>query len=87
MGDLIPSLLFPHLAKSDKALVQVSQIGRYAQCQLLIIIFKYAWDVLRRRKNDPNPPSDLLQRLIEDTDEDGNQLTDGAIVSEMIAQM
>jgi cytochrome P450 len=87
MGDLIPSLLLPHWAKSDKALHQVSQIRQYTQCQLLIMIFKYAWDILRRRKNDPNPPSDLLQRLIEGTDADGNRLTDKAIVSEMIGQM
>jgi cytochrome P450 len=52
-----------------------------------MVIFKYTWDVLRRRKSDPNPPSDLLQRLIEGTDEDGNRLTDKAIVSEMIIQM
>jgi cytochrome P450 len=87
MGDFLPPLLFPKLAKSDKALIQVSQIRQYAQCQLLIIIFKYAWDVLRKRKNDPNPPNDLLQRLIEGTDEDGNQLPDEAIVSEMLIQM
>jgi cytochrome P450 len=54
---------------------------------ITLIIFKYAWDALRRRKSDPNPPSDLLQRLIEGTDENGNRLTDGAIVSEMITQM
>jgi cytochrome P450 len=52
-----------------------------------LMIFKYTWDVLRRRKNDPNPPNDLLQRIIEGTDEDGNQLTDEAIVSEMFIQM
>jgi cytochrome P450 len=52
-----------------------------------MMVIKYAWDVLQRRKNDPNPPNDLLQRLIEGTDEDGNQLTDKAIVSEMIIQM
>jgi cytochrome P450 len=52
-----------------------------------MMIFKYTWDVLRRRKSDPNPPSDLLQRIIEGPDENGNQLADGAVVSEMIAQM
>jgi cytochrome P450 len=52
-----------------------------------LMMFKYTWDVLRRRKNDPNPQSDLLQRLIEGTDEDGNRLTDRAIVSEMLIQM
>jgi cytochrome P450 len=52
-----------------------------------MMLFKYTWDVLRRRKSDPNPPNDLLQRLIEGTDEDGNRLTDEAIVSEMIGQL
>jgi cytochrome P450 len=52
-----------------------------------MMVIKYAWDALQRRKNDPNPPNDSLQRLIEGTDEDGNQLTDKAIVSEMIIQM
>jgi cytochrome P450 len=52
-----------------------------------LMIFKYTWNILRRRKNDPNPPNDLLQRLIEGADEDGNQLTDEAIVSEMFFQL
>jgi cytochrome P450 len=43
--------------------------------------------MLRRRKNDPNPPNDLLQRLIEGVDEDGNRLPDKAVVSEMLLQM
>jgi cytochrome P450 len=51
------------------------------------MMFKYTWDVLRKRKSDPNPPSDLLQRIIEGTDEDGNRLSDEAIVSEMLLQM
>jgi cytochrome P450 len=87
MGDLIPPLLAPHWAKSDQAIIQASRKRQYTQCHLLTIIFKYGWDVLRRRKSDPNPPSDLLQRLIEGTDEDGNQLTDRAVVSEILAQM
>jgi cytochrome P450 len=52
-----------------------------------MMIFKYARDVLQKRRSDPNPPSDLLQRLIEGTDEDGNQLSDDAIVSEMLVQL
>jgi cytochrome P450 len=87
MGNLIPPLLFSHWEKSDKDIHQVSRIKQYAQCQLLTMIFKYARDVLRERKNDPNPPNDLLQRLIEGTDKDGNRLTDNAIVSEMIVQL
>jgi cytochrome P450 len=67
--------------------MQVSQLRQYAQYRLLMSVFKYTWDVLRRRKNDPNPPNDLLQRFIEDTDEDGNRLTDKAVVSEMVVQL
>jgi cytochrome P450 len=54
---------------------------------ITLTIFKYAWDVLQRRKNDPNPPNDLLQRLIEGTDADGNRLTNEAVVSEILIQM
>jgi hypothetical protein len=87
MGDLIPSLLLPRYVKSDQDIVQVSRIEQCAQFQLLIVLLKYGWNVLRKRKNDPNPPNDLLQRLIEGTDEDGNRLTDETIVSEMLLQM
>jgi cytochrome P450 len=43
--------------------------------------------MLEERKKDKNPPNDLLQRLIEATDEDGNHLPDIIIIAEVIIQM
>jgi cytochrome P450 len=42
---------------------------------------------LEKRRKEENPRQDLLQRLIEATDEDGNHLLDDMIAAEMIVQM
>jgi cytochrome P450 len=43
--------------------------------------------MLEERKKEKHPRSDLLQHLINAKDDDGNQLSDNAIVSEMLTQM
>jgi cytochrome P450 len=42
---------------------------------------------LKKRKSDKGEHNDLLQRIIDAKDEDGNHLPDEVIVSEMMAQM
>jgi cytochrome P450 len=43
--------------------------------------------MLQERKKEEHPRNDLLQRIIDAKDDDGNQLNDNAIVSEMLTQM
>jgi cytochrome P450 len=42
---------------------------------------------LEERKKEENPRNDLLQRLIDAKDDEGNRLSDRAIASEMLIQM
>jgi cytochrome P450 len=43
--------------------------------------------MLEERKKEKNPRADLLQYLINAKDEEGNKLSDNAIISEMLLQM